>query len=160
MDWLTILATDVCRQRRPKHAHSHCRDVGVVTGFHSLVVRRRKSSHSEVVRFMRLQHFRCADFPSALVIHFANYAPNPGQRYFQPLRLRSDGSKQRSLRVAEPGWPRLDRYALYRCAWAMLFQVKLQELQQYLGVLHRHWKAESANPAIRNRLPLFFPGIS
>src|SRR5258708_9311837 len=42
----------------------------------------------------------------------------------------------------------------------MLFQVKVQELQQRLGVLHRHWKAESANPAIRNGRPLFFPGIS
>jgi len=64
------------------------------------------------------------------------------------------------LRVAAPGRPRLDRYALYRCAWAMLFQVKVQELQQHFGVLHRHRQAKGANPAIRNRRPLFFLAVS
>src|SRR6266481_48758 len=122
MDGLTNMATDVCRQRWSKHAHDHGRAAGVVSLLHPLVVRRCKSSHFEVVRFMRVKHFRYADLPAALFIYFANNATNTGQRYFQALRFWSDWRKQRSLRVTAPGWPRLDRYALYRCAWAMAFQ--------------------------------------
>src|ERR1700694_119400 len=159
MDGPTGLATDVCRQRWPKHTHGHGWATRVFCLRHPLVVFRGKSDHSEVVRLMRVKHFCCANPPAPVLVYFANHATYASQRYFQALRFRSGWSKQRSLRVAAPGWPRLDRYALYRCARTMLFQIKLQELQQHSGVLHRHWKAEGANPKIGTLFPLLFPGI-
>src|SRR5258708_7689331 len=121
MDGLANKATDVRRQRRPKQTHDHGRTTGVLSELHSLVVLRNESSHSEVVRFMRVQHFRCTHFPAALIVRFANHTPNAGQRYFQRLGLRSYWRKQCSLRVAASGRPRLTPNALYPCAWATVF---------------------------------------
>src|SRR5271170_2950129 len=66
MDWLAGPATDICWQRRTKHAHRHGRGGDVVFSPRSLAIAWSKSSHSEIVRLMRGQHFRRANSPSAL----------------------------------------------------------------------------------------------
>src|SRR5580704_6634346 len=99
MDWFAGPTADVCRQRWTKHAHGHARAGCVVSRLRSLAIGWNKSSHSEVVRLMRVQHFRCANLPPALLIDFANQSANTRQSDCQAFGFWSSRSKQSTLRV-------------------------------------------------------------